>query len=142
MTTVSAETLLSYQVQKAKLAAPIHCRNLRDSRSIRAFPMKAPIRIAVLECDTPLDNTKAKYGGYGGVFEALLLASAKALDQPETVDPQSGLKISKWNVMEDRYPEPEDIDAILITGSSMSHIAFYPFSAISVSYGLSPFPMD
>lgn len=85
--------------------------------------MRVPIRIAVLECDTPLDNTKAKYGGYAGVFKALLLASAKDLDQPDSVDPQSGLEISKWNVMEDRYPELDHIDAILITGSSMSCVA-------------------
>ena len=65
-----------------------------------------------------MNNTKAKYGGYGGVFEALLRSGAKALDRPEKVDPDSGLEISKWNVMEDRYPELEDIDAILLTGSS------------------------
>jgi len=84
--------------------------------------MRAPIRVAVLECDTPLDNTKAKYGGYGGVFEALLWSSAKALGRPETIDPQSGLEISKWNVMEDRYPELEDIDAVLISGSIPSRM--------------------
>jgi len=82
--------------------------------------MRPPIRVAVLECDTPLDNTKAKYGGYGGVFEALLRSSAKALGRPETIDPQSGLEISKWNVMEGRYPELEDIDAVLISGSRHS----------------------
>jgi hypothetical protein len=82
--------------------------------------MRTPIRIAILECGTPPGNTVVKCGGYGGVFEALLRSGAKALDRPETIDPQSGLDISKWNVMEDRYPKLEDIDAILITGSSMS----------------------
>lgn len=83
--------------------------------------MKRPLRVAVLECDVPLTNTKAKYGGYGGVFEALLQASVKALNQPDLVDPESGLEISKWNVSEnpDSYPNLEDIDAILMTGSSM-----------------------
>jgi hypothetical protein len=97
--------------------------------------MRAPIRVAILECDTLLDNTRVKYGSYGGVYEALLRSSAKALDRPETIDPQSGLDISKWNVMEDRYPELEDIDAILITGSSMSS---YTLIFSMVFYILSP----
>ncbi|ODH14135.1 hypothetical protein ACO22_06677 [Paracoccidioides brasiliensis] len=81
--------------------------------------MRAPLRIAVLECDVPLPNTKAKYGGYGGVFESLLLSGAKLLDQPDKFDPATGLHISKWNVMErNEYPDLEDIDAVLLTGSS------------------------
>lgn len=81
--------------------------------------MRPPLRIAVLECDVPLDNTRAKYGRYGGVFEALLKSSAKALNKPDIVDPDSGLEISKWNIVdEDKYPNLEDIDAILLTGSS------------------------
>jgi len=77
--------------------------------------MKTPIRLAILQCDTPLDKTKAKYGDYGGVFEALLTAGAKSLDQ----NPSSLLQISKWHVETepDRYPDLRDIDAILITGS-------------------------
>lgn len=82
--------------------------------------MRPPIRVAILECDTPLDQTKAKYGGYGGVFEALLRAGADALGDPNIIDSRSGLLISKWNVESgDKYPNIEDIDAILITGSSM-----------------------
>jgi hypothetical protein len=80
---------------------------------------RLPLRIAVLECDTPLDNTKAKYGGYGGVFEALLKSSAAALEQPTRLDPDRDLQISKWDVVNGQdYPRLEDIDAILITGSS------------------------
>jgi len=30
-----------------------------------------PLRIAILECDTPLPGTSSKYGGYGGVFTSL-----------------------------------------------------------------------
>lgn len=82
--------------------------------------MKAPLRIAVLECDTPLTQTKAKYGGYGGVFEVLLQAGAKALNQPELVQPESGLEITKWDIVNgDQYPNLDDVDGILITGSSM-----------------------
>ncbi|EAS35315.3 GMP synthase [Coccidioides immitis RS] len=81
--------------------------------------MRVPLRIAVLECDEPLTNTKAKYGGYGGVFEALLRASATALDVPYKINPDSDLQISKWDIVNksDTYPKLEDIDAVLITGA-------------------------
>lgn len=83
-----------------------------------------PLRIAVLECDTPLDNIKAKYGGYGNIFEALLKASAAALDPPTRLDPDRDLQISKWDVVNgEEYPRLEDIDAILMTGSSMCSIS-------------------
>jgi hypothetical protein len=78
--------------------------------------MKPPVRIAMLECDTPLPNTKSRYDGYGGVFEALLKAGARDLGRP---DPQSGLQISRYQVElhPEHYPDLKDIDAILITGS-------------------------
>lgn len=78
-----------------------------------------PLRIAILECDTPLDNTRAKFGGYGGVFKALLEAGADALDAPG-LSSKEGLDLSYFHVQRDQvYPSLEDIDAILITGSSM-----------------------
>lgn len=82
--------------------------------------MRPPIRIAVLECDEPLTETKAKYGGYGGVFEALLRGAANVLDEPK-IDPDSGLQITKWDIVNnsDTYPKLEDIDAVLLTGASM-----------------------
>ena len=80
--------------------------------------MKPPLRIAVLECDTPLDQTRAKYGGYGGVFKVLLETGADALDQPELISSQHGLELSFWNVERDRiFPSLEALDAILLTGS-------------------------
>ena len=81
--------------------------------------MKKPISIAALECDTPLTNTKARYGGYGGVFEALLKAGAKL--SSGLPDPDVNLQVSTWQVEThpDRYPDLSDVDAILITGSSM-----------------------
>jgi hypothetical protein len=80
--------------------------------------MRPPLRIAILECDTPLPNTEAKYGGYGGVFEKLLRSGARALGQP---DPETGLKIFNYQIQlnPDNYPDLDDIDAILITGSRM-----------------------
>lgn len=81
--------------------------------------MHTPLRIAVLECDTPATNTNAKYGGYRGVFESLLKSSAKALNQPERLNPDSGLEITGWDIVSgEKYPNLEDVDAILLTGSS------------------------
>src|SRR5277367_137803 len=79
--------------------------------------MKPPSRIAMLECDTPLPKTGARYHGYGGVFEALLKAGAEDLGRP---DPHSGLQISRYQVElhPEDYPDLLDIDAILVTGSS------------------------
>ncbi|KAL2361699.1 hypothetical protein RJZ56_005412 [Blastomyces dermatitidis] len=80
--------------------------------------MRTPLRIAVLECDVPLDQTKSKYKDYSGVFEDLFCSSAKLLNQPDKLDPATGLEISKWDVVEgDKYPNLEDVDAVLITGS-------------------------
>ena len=73
-----------------------------------------PLRIAVLECDTPLNKTRSNYGGYGGVFTSLLNAGAQSigLDKRE-------LYISTWDVVnKQEYPQLENVDAVLITGSS------------------------
>ncbi|KAA8570693.1 hypothetical protein MFRU_011g02400 [Monilinia fructicola] len=74
-----------------------------------------PLRIAVLECDTPLQNTNHKYGGYGGVFTSLLQRAASALTPPLS---ESDLQISKYDVVTaQEYPSLASIDAILISGS-------------------------
>lgn len=75
-----------------------------------------PLRIAILECDTPLDGTRAKYGSYGGVFKALLDAGADALGHPNLSSKQ-GLELTYWDVVQDKYPSLDLIDAILMTGS-------------------------
>lgn len=84
--------------------------------------MRPPIRLAILEADTPLDQTRVQYGGYGGVFKALLRAGAEDIGDPDIIDSESGLEISMWHVENepDKYPKIEEIDAILITGSSES----------------------
>jgi len=87
--------------------------------------MKPPLRIAILECDTPLPQTDAKYHGYGGVFTVLLQAGADALGHPG-LSSKEGLDITKFNVEhEELYPELDNIDAVLLTGSSMSAVFSY-----------------
>lgn len=89
--------------------------------------MHSPLRIAVLECDTPTPNTNAKYGGYRGVFESLLKSSARALEQPERLNPDTDLEITGWDIVNgEEYPKLEEIDAVLLTGSS----AFLPYSGL------------
>jgi hypothetical protein len=75
------------------------------------------LRIAILECDTPLTDTHAKYGGYGGVFKALLSAGADALELPN-ISSKHELSLTNWDVVEaQQYPPLDEVDAILITGS-------------------------
>ena len=80
--------------------------------------MKPPLRIAILECDTPLEKTKARFGSYGGALKQLLNRGADALNYPG-VSSTEGLEFTHWQVVEeeDKYPKLEDIDAILMTGS-------------------------
>jgi hypothetical protein len=80
--------------------------------------MKPPLRIAILECDTPLEKTKAHFGSYGGVFKHLLDRAADALQHPG-LSSTEGLELSYFHVQErpDTYPALEDVDALLITGS-------------------------
>ena len=72
-----------------------------------------PLRIAILEADTPLPNTKKQYGGYGGVFEALLKRGARALSQQSVnggrgLDPDRDLRISKCHV------EGDDVSSLFL----------------------------
>lgn len=88
--------------------------------------MPSPLRVAVLETDTPLDKIKALYGGYGEIFERLLKAAADSLGQPDLIS-KDHIEITKYHVVPDtpekqelRYPNIDDIDAVLITGSRTS----------------------
>lgn len=84
-----------------------------------------PLRIAILECDTPVEKVNNKYGGYRGVFSLLLRESAAALGQPDKLDPETGLEFSGWDVVTaQEYPNLEDVDAIVLSGSS--ELATYP----------------
>ena len=98
----------------------------------------SPLRIAILEADTPIGKTLAKYGSYGGVFKSLLYKAADASDIP-----RERLELSAWDVVsmdvgkegqgEEEFvggewnmkrkkgcPKIEDVDAVLITGSRTS----------------------
>ncbi|KAK0637072.1 class I glutamine amidotransferase-like protein [Bombardia bombarda] len=77
-----------------------------------------PIRLAILETDTPIPSVSAKYDGYFGVFQSLFsrAVAPTPLDQI--------LTLTRHDVVNDlnSYPALDAIDAILITGSR--HNAF------------------
>lgn len=79
-----------------------------------------PLRLAILEADTPLPNTNAKYHGYGGVFTDLLRRAVA----PDPLE--AHLQLSVYHVVADdpanppSYPDLASVDAILISGSKHS----------------------
>lgn len=75
--------------------------------------MARTLRVAILECDTPIDPVRTRFGTYGDIFESLLLDGLKE----SAAD--IALQCSKWNVVENPvYPGQGDFDALLLTGSS------------------------
>ncbi|KAJ5123123.1 hypothetical protein N7448_009220 [Penicillium atrosanguineum] len=91
--------------------------------------MQPPLRIAVLECDTPLPAVNARYNneGYYGVFKTLLKSSADNLGNSR-LDPDTGLQITKWDVIDaQEYPRLEDVDAVLLTGSKHNSFEDIPW---------------
>ena len=82
--------------------------------------MRSPLRIAILECDEPMPEVKEKYGGYGDIFKDLLQRGAKMLaHQDHGMEP--ALEVTKFDVVNtEQYPKLEDVDALLLTGSSMA----------------------
>ncbi|KAL4889441.1 class I glutamine amidotransferase-like protein [Aspergillus ambiguus] len=93
--------------------------------------MRPPLRIAVLECDTPVEKIDKKYNGYHGVFSALLRESAQALG----LDPTTGLDVSRWDVVtKQEYPRLEDVDALLLTGSKHNSFDNHPWILKLVEY--------
>jgi hypothetical protein len=77
----------------------------------------APLRIAVLECDTPIGNTKEKYGGYGNLFKELLHNGVEEVREKDSIEVPE-LDVRKYDVVNDElYPKLEDVDAVLLSGS-------------------------
>jgi len=76
------------------------------------------LRIAILECDTPAPNTNSKYGGYRGVFTALLHAAADNLRSSSSFPLNPRLELSAYDVVSaQEYPPLDSIDGVLLSGS-------------------------
>ena len=81
--------------------------------------MKTPLRIAILECDTPPPEVVALYGAYDRIFTTLLEKAAEGVG----LDPRKDLQLSAFEVVtKQEYPSLEDVDAVLISGSSECHL--------------------
>lgn len=83
------------------------------------MPPLLPLRIAILECDTPVPAVRAKHGAYDRIFTTLLSAGADALASSYPgLSSRAGLSLTAFDVVAAQvYPALEDVDAILISGS-------------------------
>ncbi|KAK7455013.1 glutamine amidotransferase class-I [Colletotrichum acutatum] len=91
-----------------------------------SIPTPDPIRLAILVTDEPLPSVSAKLGRFDTIFTTLLRNACESLDPPQTLESQ--LALTSYNVVakdgvDATYPEPEDVDAVLITGSRHSAYA-------------------
>lgn len=75
----------------------------------------SPFRLAILECDTPIDSVRERRGTYGDIFANILRTALKGLPNHSTVEPL----FTSWDVVDKQeYPNLEQADGILLTGSS------------------------
>ncbi|KAF4447494.1 hypothetical protein F53441_8978 [Fusarium austroafricanum] len=77
--------------------------------------MTRTYRLAVLECDTPFPSVGEKRGTYGDIFRDLM---TKGLKESGDKGKDVSLDLSKWDVVTaQEYPNVEDVDGLLLTGS-------------------------
>ncbi|KAI5291526.1 hypothetical protein KEM55_008328, partial [Ascosphaera atra] len=96
------------------------------------------IRLAVLECDTPVPAVHERLGTYGDIFTALLNNAADAVNAEtatQTEEDKVKLEISKYDVVQKmEYPAPEEVDAVLMTGSKHNSWEDLPWILKLVDY--------
>ena len=77
----------------------------------------APLRVAILEADTPIPEIEEQFGRYGDIFANLFLTAGATMTPPMTAD---DFYFTKWDVEKSElYPDINDVDHIVITGSRM-----------------------
>jgi len=75
----------------------------------------APIRIAILTCDTPIDAVQSVHGDYYAIYSTFL---ARSLPHGVSKD---RYVIHSYDVVKMEYPaDNEDYDALWLTGSGES----------------------
>jgi hypothetical protein len=76
------------------------------------------IHVSILVCDTPIQPVLDKYGDYYAMFQALLRQGFKDLEISESKDIM--VEFSEHQMVDNsRFPDLENVDAVLLTGSSM-----------------------
>jgi hypothetical protein len=78
--------------------------------------MSHSLQIAIIEYDKPIDDVKARYGTYGDRFASLLTNS---LTKTTGTEQKSRLEVGKYDAITGEYPDLQQIDGILMTGSSV-----------------------
>ncbi len=82
------------------------------------FDMSQPVRLALLVCDTPVPTVVSTYGDYLDIFRTFLDTSLAFAS-----DPKPSFILSGYDVVQGKFPTPEDLsytDGILISGSGPS----------------------
>ena len=75
----------------------------------------APFRLAIFECDTPIDPIRERSGTYGDICASILAAALKDVPTKTAIEPV----FTSWDVVDKQeYPNLEQVDGILLTGSS------------------------
>ncbi|KAL8765628.1 MAG: hypothetical protein Q9209_007360 [Squamulea sp. 1 TL-2023] len=93
--------------------------------------INAPLRIAILECDTGLPKALEKYKRYGAISSALLESGAEAAGLTK-----GDLEITMWDVVNEvgKFPSLEDVDGVFLTGSKHDSFASNPWTNALVSF--------
>ncbi|CAH0020393.1 unnamed protein product [Clonostachys rhizophaga] len=96
----------------------------------------APYRVAVLECDTPIQPVLEAVGTYGKIFELFLRKGFEAAKNDDGMGRADvDLKVTMTNVVNfGELPEPENVDAILLTGSKHNAYEDQPWIIRIVDY--------
>lgn len=89
--------------------------------------MTKTFHLAVLETDTPFPAVQAVRGSYGDIFQDLFSRALEAAGLKDDVV----IQVSKWDVVSERnYPQMQDVDGILLTGSSKKEMSFPSFYCV------------
>ncbi|KAJ4159785.1 uncharacterized protein LMH87_007730 [Akanthomyces muscarius] len=98
------------------------------------MPHSGPLRLAVLEADTPQPQTRERIGNYTSVFTQLFQGACDNSTPPKKLDEE--LTISGHGIVDDlnAYPSLDDVDAILISGSRHNSFDSDPWILKLVEY--------
>lgn len=86
-------------------------------------PTPDPLRLAILVTDTPIPAITSQLGTFDTIFTTLLRAACVTTDPSQPQQPlESQLTITAYDSVSPDvvYPDPDTIDAVLITGAKYS----------------------